>query len=112
MPKNISIRTSSTIRPTPSAPDLQAEELHAGLYHRAGAQPDYWKKGLPYLDGIKYFIITDTSARAKALRSGRVDIELRNLPPADVDGITAQLGDKVVVANSNHQQLGRSHQCG
>src|SRR5215218_5249659 len=61
--------------------------------------PDYWKKGLPYLDGIKYFIITDTSARAKALRSGRVDIELRNLPPADVDGITAQLGDKVVVAN-------------
>jgi peptide/nickel transport system substrate-binding protein len=61
--------------------------------------PDYWKKGLPYLDGIKYFIITDTSARAKALRSGRVDIELRNLPPAEVDGIKAQLGDKVVVAN-------------
>ena len=26
-------------------------------------------------------------------------MELRNLPPADVDGITAQLGDKVVVAN-------------
>jgi peptide/nickel transport system substrate-binding protein len=61
--------------------------------------PDYWKKGLPYLDGIKYFIITDTSARAKALRSGRVDIELRNLPPAEVEGIKAQLGDKVVVAN-------------
>jgi peptide/nickel transport system substrate-binding protein len=61
--------------------------------------PDYWKKGLPYLDGIKYFIITDTSARAKALRSGRVDIELRNLPQAEVDAITAQLGDKVVVAS-------------
>jgi len=61
--------------------------------------PDYWKKGLPYLDGIKYFIITDTSARAKALRSGRVDIELRNLPPAEVEGIKSQLGDKVVVAS-------------
>ena len=61
--------------------------------------PDYWKKGLPYLDGIKYYIITDTSARAKALRSGRVDIELRNLPPAEVEGIQSQLGDKVVVAN-------------
>jgi peptide/nickel transport system substrate-binding protein len=61
--------------------------------------PNYWKKDLPYLDSIKYFIISDTSARAKALRSGRVDIELRNLPPAEVDGIKAQMGDKVVVAN-------------
>jgi peptide/nickel transport system substrate-binding protein len=60
--------------------------------------PDYFKKGLPYLDGIKYFIITDTSARAKALRSGRVDVELRFLPPGEVDAIKAQMGDKVVVA--------------
>ena len=48
-----------------------------GLYHRAGAQSRLLEKGALYLDGIKYFIITDTSARAKALRSGRVDIELR-----------------------------------
>jgi peptide/nickel transport system substrate-binding protein len=60
--------------------------------------PDYWKKGLPHLDGIKYFIITDTSARAKAIRSGRVDAELRFLPPGDADAIKQQLGDKVVVA--------------
>jgi peptide/nickel transport system substrate-binding protein len=60
--------------------------------------PDYWKQGLPYLDGIKYFIITDTSARAKAIRSGRVDAELRFLPPGDADAIKQQLGDKVVVA--------------
>jgi peptide/nickel transport system substrate-binding protein len=59
---------------------------------------DYWKKGLPYLDSIKYFIITDTSARAKAIRSGRVDAELRFLPPGDADAIKQQLGDKVVVA--------------
>jgi len=68
-----------------------------GSYIELERNPDYWKQGLPYLDGIKYFIISDTSARAKALRSGRVDIELRNLPPAEVDGITAQMGDKVVV---------------
>ena len=62
--------------------------------------PNYWKKGLPYLDGIKYFIITDNAARAKAIRSGRVDVELRFLPPGEVDAIKAQLGDKVVVAGS------------
>ncbi|HEX9871836.1 MAG TPA: ABC transporter substrate-binding protein [Candidatus Tectomicrobia bacterium] len=60
--------------------------------------PNYWKKGLPYLDGIRYFVIKDTSARAKALRSDRVDAELRYLPRAETDAIQAQLGDKVVVA--------------
>jgi peptide/nickel transport system substrate-binding protein len=59
--------------------------------------PMYWKKGLPYLESIKYFIITDTSARAKAIRAGRVDVELRYLPPAETDSIKAQMGDEVVV---------------
>ncbi len=60
--------------------------------------PDYWKEGLPYLDGIKYFIIKDTSARAKAIRSGRVDVEFRGLPPTEAEAIVKQLGDKVTVA--------------
>jgi peptide/nickel transport system substrate-binding protein len=60
--------------------------------------PEYWKEGLPYLDGITYFIIKDTSARAKAIRAGRVDAELRYLPRAETDAIKAQLGDQVVVA--------------
>jgi peptide/nickel transport system substrate-binding protein len=59
--------------------------------------PRYWKEGLPYLDGIKYFIMSDTSARGKALRAGRVDAELRFLPPSEVEAIKAQMGDKVVV---------------
>ena len=61
--------------------------------------PKYWKPGLPYLDGIKYYIIADDGARGKAIRSGRVDVELRFLPPGEVDAIKAQMGDKVVVAD-------------
>ena len=60
--------------------------------------PKYWKPGLPYLNGIKYYIIADDGARAKAIRSGRVDVELRFLPPGEVEAIKAQMGDKVVVA--------------
>ena len=60
--------------------------------------PKYWKPGLPYMDGIKYYVITDDGARGKAIRAGRVDVELRYLPPGEVDGIKAQMGDKVVVA--------------
>jgi peptide/nickel transport system substrate-binding protein len=59
--------------------------------------PEYWKKGLPYLDAVTYYIIKDTSARAKAIRSGRVDAELRFLPPMEVEAIKAQMGDRVVV---------------
>jgi len=69
-----------------------------GSYVELERNPDYWKKGLPYLDGLTYFIITDTSARTTALRSGRVDTELRFLPPVDVHAIKQQLGDKVVAA--------------
>jgi len=61
--------------------------------------PKYWKPGLPYLDGIKYYIIADDGARGKAIRAGRVDVELRFLPPGEVDAIKAQMGDKVVVAD-------------
>jgi peptide/nickel transport system substrate-binding protein len=69
-----------------------------GSYIELERNPNYWKQGLPYLDGIKYFIITDTSARTTALRSGRVDMELRFLPPGDVNAIKQQLGDKIVAA--------------
>ena len=69
-----------------------------GSFVEVERNPDYWKKGLPYLDGLTYFIITDTSARTTALRSSRVDVELRFLPPMDVHAIKQQLGDKIVAA--------------
>ena len=59
--------------------------------------PDYFLKDRPYLDGYKFFISTDTSVRAAAIRSGRAYIEFRDLPLAEVEAIKKQLGDKVVV---------------
>jgi hypothetical protein len=51
-----------------------------GSYIEMERNPDYWKKGLPYMNAVTYFIIKDTSARAKAIRSGRVDVEFRRRP--------------------------------
>ena len=59
--------------------------------------PNYFKEGLPYMDGIKYYMIKDLSARAKSVRSGRTDVEFRGFPPAEVDAIKEQLGDKVTI---------------
>jgi peptide/nickel transport system substrate-binding protein len=36
--------------------------------------PDYWKKGRPYLDGIEYAIIKDVSTRLLSFISGKDDI--------------------------------------
>jgi len=62
--------------------------------------PDYFIKDRPYLDGYKFFISTETSVRAAAIRSGRAYIEFRDLPNAEVEAIKKQLGDKVVVQHT------------
>ena len=62
--------------------------------------PDYFIKDRPYLDGYKFFISTETSVRAAALRSGRAWIEFRTMPLAEVGAIRKQLGDKVVVQDT------------
>ena len=35
--------------------------------------PDYWKQGRPYLDGIEYTIITNLSTRILAFVAGKFD---------------------------------------
>ncbi|MGH8057892.1 MAG: ABC transporter substrate-binding protein [Candidatus Entotheonellia bacterium] len=77
---------------------FKVKNIVRGSYIEVERNPNYWKKGFPYLDGIKYFIIKDLSAQAKALRAGRVDVELRGFPPSEAEAIKAQLGDKVVLA--------------
>src|SRR5207245_133885 len=49
--------------------------------------PDYFVKDRPYLNGYKFFISTETSVRAAAVRSGRAHIEFRDLPLSEVDAI-------------------------
>jgi len=68
-----------------------------GSYLEVERNPDYWKPGLPHMDGIKYFMIKDLSAAGKSVRSGRTDVEFRGFPPSEADAIKKQLGDRVVV---------------
>ena len=59
--------------------------------------PEYHVKDRPHLNGYKFFISTETSVRAAAIRSGRAYIEFRDLPHSEADAIKKQLGDKIVV---------------
>lgn len=53
--------------------------------------PDYWKKGLPYLDGIEYTIIRNRATAVLAFVAGKVDMTFpTHLTPALVDDIKKQ----------------------
>jgi peptide/nickel transport system substrate-binding protein len=59
--------------------------------------PDYFVKDRPYLNGYKFYISTETSVRAAAIRSGRAYIEFRDTPNSEMEAIKKHLGDKIVV---------------
>jgi peptide/nickel transport system substrate-binding protein len=46
---------------------------------KVARNPDYWKPGLPYLDGIEYTIIRNRSTAVLAFVSGKVDMTFPNL---------------------------------
>jgi len=46
----------------------------------AKANPNYWRKGLPYLSSITFKPIPDEEARAEALKSGTIDLMITDTP--------------------------------
>ena len=67
-----------------SARDMRTQPIGTGPYRfvelrqnqvvKLVKNPDYWKPGLPYLDGIEFNIIRDRSTRVLALAAGEVDM--------------------------------------
>lgn len=46
----------------------------------ATANPNYWRKGLPYLKQITFKPIPDEAARSEALKSGTIDLMITDVP--------------------------------
>jgi peptide/nickel transport system substrate-binding protein len=64
--------------------------------------PDYFVKGLPYLDGFRALFIIDGAARVAALRSGRVSVDFVGATPTmDQASLRQAVGDKLVIQKSN-----------
>ena len=59
--------------------------------------PDYFRKGLPYLDGFIGIFADKQATRVDAIRSDRAAMEFRGMPPAAVDELKKALGDQLVV---------------
>jgi peptide/nickel transport system substrate-binding protein len=64
---------------------------------RGMRNPDYYHKGLPYLDGFTGIYAAKQAVRVEAIRSDRAAIEFRGMPPAARDELVKALGDKITV---------------
>jgi len=63
--------------------------------------PDYYQKGLPYLDGFKGVYADKQVTRVEAIRSDRAAIEFRGFPPTVRDELKQALGEKLAVQESD-----------
>lgn len=63
--------------------------------------PDYYHKGLPYLDGFVGIFAPKQAVRIDAIRSDRAATEFRGLSPAAINELKAALGDKLTVQTSD-----------
>ncbi len=63
--------------------------------------PDYYRKGLPYLDGFVAIYADKQATRIDAIRADRAAIEFRGLPPSARDQLKGELGDQLAVQESD-----------
>ena len=64
------------------------KEWRRGEFIEYARNPDYFVKGRPYLDGLKYFVIAERGTRNAALQAGRLDV---SFPGETTKGIADQL---------------------
>jgi peptide/nickel transport system substrate-binding protein len=76
-------------------------EYETGQAIRGVRNPDYYRKGLPYLDGFTALFADKQAVRVEAIRSDRAAIEFRGLPPSARDELKGALGDKLAVQESD-----------
>jgi len=63
--------------------------------------PDYYHKGLPYLDGFTALYAPKQALRVDAIRGDRAAGEFRGLPPSAHDELESELGDKIAFQSSD-----------
>jgi peptide/nickel transport system substrate-binding protein len=63
--------------------------------------PNYYRKGLPYLDGFVGIYAPKQSVRLDAIRSDRAAMEFRGVPPSARDQLKREVGDGITFQSSD-----------
>ena len=87
MPKHIYEGTDYLTNPANQKPvgtgPFIFKEWKRGEYIKLDRNPNYWKPGMPYLDGLIFNVIPDAASRAVAFEQGTVNV----LRGGDVDNV-------------------------
>ncbi len=93
-----------------SADKLKSEPVGTGPFRLAEwkrgdsvvmvKNPDYYRKGIPYLDKVVFKFIPDPSAQLAALRSGDVDVIAYDLAPENAPALEKDPRFKVLKGNT------------
>lgn len=76
-------------------------ERQAGAFIKGTANPNYYEKGKPYLDGFEAIFAKKESLRVQAIRGDRAAIEFRGFPPQSRDDLVKALGKDITVQESD-----------
>ena len=63
------------------------DEYQRGSFYKVSKNPNYFKEGKPYFDGIEHTIIVDTSVLISQIKAGQIDMSnggFTNLTPTQV----------------------------
>jgi peptide/nickel transport system substrate-binding protein len=75
---------------------------HVKGSHVSGKKNDnYFRKGLPYLDGFKGVFTLQAAAMLNALQGGQLMAEFRGISPAERDRLVQAMGDKIRIEESS-----------
>jgi peptide/nickel transport system substrate-binding protein len=75
---------------------------HVKGSHVSGKRNEnYFRKGLPYLDGYRGVFTLQAAAMLNALQGGQVLAEYRGISPAERDRLVSAMGDKVRIQESS-----------
>ncbi|HUB12575.1 MAG TPA: ABC transporter substrate-binding protein [Acetobacteraceae bacterium] len=77
------------------------KEYQSGQSISGERNPDYYRPGLPYLDGFVGIFADKQAVRVAAIEADRASIEFRGFPPATRDALVAALGDRITVQESD-----------
>src|SRR5258708_6125797 len=73
----------------------------AGQSIKGERNPDYYRKGLPYLDGFIGIYAPKLATRLDAIRSDQAAMEFRSEPPSARDQLVKELGEQITVQESD-----------
>src|SRR5215469_4932596 len=77
------------------------EEFQTGQLIKGKRNPYYYQEGLPYLDGFVGIYAPKQAVQLDAIRADRAATEFRGYPPSAIAQLKQELGDKIVVQQSD-----------